>query len=216
MKKLQPKSDNQRLYLESLTKNKITLCQGPAGTGKSYLATLYALEQLQKGAYHKLIISRPLVQSGENTGYLPGTINDKLDPYIRPIFDILDYMLTKQDLSRMIEDKRIEIVPFAYMRGRNFFNSFIILDEVQNCSYQQLLLALTRFAKNSKMVLTGDPNQSDLSIRDRGGFTKICNALKNVKDIGVTNLTLNDIVREPIVKTILEILEGENQETEPS
>jgi phosphate starvation-inducible PhoH-like protein len=194
--------------------NKITLCEGPAGVGKSFLASLYGIDALQKGMYHKMIISRPLVQSGENTGYLPGGINEKLDPYIKPIYDILDYVLTSADLRKLIEDKRIEIVPFAYMRGRNFHNSFILLDEVQNCSYQQLVLALTRFAKNSKMVMTGDSAQSDLAPKDRGAFLTISRLLQNTPDIGVVKLERQDIVREPIIQVILEKLNEEKPSQE--
>jgi len=206
MTKIRPKGAHQKLYIQSLDTNKITFCEGPAGTGKTYLSALHGIMGLQDGRYHKLIISRPLVQSGEDTGYLPGGINEKLDPYIKPIYDILDYIITPKELSELIQEKRIEIVPFAYMRGRNFFNSYIILDEVQNCTYEQLVLALTRFSKNSKMVLTGDIQQSDLPSRKRGGFLTIMNTLEDTKDIGVVKLDNSDIVREPIVKTILEKL----------
>lgn len=214
-KRPKSKSENQRRYLKSLENNKITFCEGPAGSGKTYLATVMALQGLQDGLYHKLIISRPLVQSGENTGYLPGGINDKLDPYMKPIYDILDYYLTKQDISELIQDKRLEIVPFAYMRGRNFFNSFILLDEVQNCSYEQLVLALTRYAKGSKMVLTGDIAQSDLPNYKQGGLYQIMNKLRNTDDIGVIELDNSDIVREPIVRTILEKLDDKSQTPKP-
>lgn len=201
---VEPKNDNQALYLESLKNNKITFCSGPAGTGKTYLSAMSGILGLLNGEYHKLIISRPLVQSGENTGYLPGGINEKLDPYIKPIYDIFDYTLSKGDLTKLLDDKKIEIVPFAYMRGRNFFNSFIIFDEVQNCSYDQLMTGITRFSKNSKMVLNGDPTQSDLPKYKRGGFASIMDCLKDTKDIGIVEFDISNIIREPIVKTILE------------
>ena len=204
--KLKPKNDNQRLYLHSLQTNKITFCERPSGVGKTFLATLKGIEELLNNKYHKLIISRPLVQSGENSGFIPGDINDKLDPYLRPIYDILEYTFSYNDLNKLKEQKQIEVIPFGYMRGRNFRDSFIILDEVQNCSYNQLVLALTRFAENSKMVLTGDAAQSDLPITVQGGFSKIMSKLHDTKSIGIVKLTLEDIVREPIVKTILEKL----------
>jgi len=204
--KFKPKSPNQDEYLQSIISNKITFCEGPAGSGKTYLATLKAISDLQKGIYDKIIISRPLVQSGEDTGFLPGDINAKLDPYIKPIYDILETVLTVKEITKLMQDHQIQIVPFAYMRGRSFFNSFIILDEVQNCSYSQLLLALTRFGKNSRMVLTGDSAQSDLPHGKRGAFMEIGDKLRETYDIGVVKLETCDIVREPIIRTILEKL----------
>lgn len=204
--KIEPKTENQKQYLDSLNANKITFCEGPPGVGKTYLATLKAIDGLIKEQYTKIIISRPLVQSGEDSGYLPGNINDKLDPYVRPVYDILEHVIDHETLDRWKDEKRIEIIPFGYMRGRNFFNSFIILDEVQNCSYEQLVLALTRFAKNSKMVVTGDARQSDLPELKKGGFEKIMRKLINTPDIGITYMTVDDIIREPIIKVILEKL----------
>jgi phosphate starvation-inducible protein PhoH len=186
--------------------NNLYLTNGFTPTHNTYLASLHGIEGLRSGKYKKLIISRPLVQSGENTGYLPGGINEKLDPYIKPIYDILDYAVNPKELSELIQNKKIEIVPFAYMRGRNFFESYIVLDEVQNCSYKQLILALTRFSKHSKMVLTGDSCQSDLPHNQQGGLMDIMQKLQNVKDIGIVHLKMDDIIREPIVKTILEKL----------
>tara|TARA_R110000824_G_scaffold239283_2_gene428011 strand:+ start:511 stop:1206 length:696 start_codon:yes stop_codon:yes gene_type:complete len=210
---IKPKGDNQKNYIHSLQTKKITFCEGPAGTGKTFLATIKGIEGILDDRYQKLVISRPLVQSGEDTGYLPGNINDKLDPYVRPIYDILEYSFTNSDLDKLKKEKRIEVVPFAYMRGRNFFNSFVILDEVQNCSYEQLLLALTRFARGSKMVLTGDSAQSDLPKEKRGGFNTLMGKLEGVADIGMVQLFNKDIVRESIVKDILEKLDEEKQKS---
>ena len=206
-----PKTEHQREYLRSLHHNKITFCDGPAGTGKTFLSTLTGILGLMEGKYHKIIISRPLVQSGEDTGYLPGGINDKLDPYMQPIQDVLEHFLSPNVLEDYRQNKQIEIVPFAYMRGRNFFKSYIILDEVQNCSYPQLLLALTRFAKGSTMVLTGDLNQSDLPESKQGAMKTIMDKLQDTKDIGIIKLDNSDIIREPIVKTILEKLNGTSE-----
>jgi len=208
--KLKPKTDNQKLYFDSIEKNKITFCCGPAGCGKTYIPSLYGLKGLLEGKYQKMIISRPLVQADESTGYLPGGINSKLDPYLQPIYDAFSHVAIGNEIEDLINRKKIEIVPFAYMRGRNFFNSFILLDEASNCTYNQLILALTRFSKNSRMVFAGDITQSDLPIRQRGGYETIIDSLKDTEDIGVIHLNSSDIIREPIIKIILEKLYNEN------
>lgn len=208
--KLKPKTENQKLYLESIEKNKITFCCGPAGCGKTYIPSLYGLKGLLDGKYQKMIISRPLVQADESTGYLPGGINHKLDPYLQPIYDAFSYVIIGNEIEDLIARKKIEIVPFAYMRGRNFFNSFILFDEASNCTYNQLLLALTRFSRNSTMVFAGDITQSDLPFKQRGGYESIIENLNNIEDIGVVHLDNSDIIREPIIKTILEKLGNES------
>lgn len=212
--KIKPKSENQKTYLESLKENKITFVDGPAGVGKTLLATLYGLSELLNGKYHKLIISRPTVESGSSIGYLPGNLEEKLNPYLLPIYDILDYNLSNGDLERLTQDKQIEIVPFSFMRGRNFINSYIILDEIQNCTYNEIILALTRFGSGSKMVITGDCTQSDLPDDVKGGMIKIMDELDGMDNIGIIELYKSDIVREPIVKNILEKLENAGKNTD--
>lgn len=205
--KIEPKTENQKEYLNSIINNKITFCDGPSGVGKTYLPSLYGLKGLLDGKYQKMIISRPLVQAGESTGFLPGHINDKLDPYLQPVYDAFSYAIIGNEIEDLIARKKIEIAPFAYMRGRNFFNSFILLDEASNCSYSQLLLALTRFGKNSTMVLTGDSTQSDLPIIHRGAYKTFMDKLEGIKNIGIVRLDKSDIIRDDIIKDILEKLD---------
>jgi phosphate starvation-inducible PhoH-like protein len=211
MIKIEAKTPNQQKYIDSINKNKITFCEGPAGTGKTFLATLYGIQGLLSSKYDRIVISRPLIQSDMPTGYLPGTIEEKLKPYIRPVIDILSQTTKTSELEKMIASKRIDIIPFGYMRGLTFFNSFIILEECQNCSYEQIILALTRFGKGSKMVLSGDSDQSDLIQNKSGAFNHIYSKLTGIKGIGTVNLDTTDIVREPIIRTILETLDEETQ-----
>lgn len=210
MKKIEPKTDNQREYLDSLTKNKITFCNGPSGSGKTFIATLYGIYGVLDKKYSKLIISRPLVQSDLPTGHIPGTLEEKLAPYIRPVIDILEDTVKKSEIETMIAKRIIDIVPFGYMRGLSFHNSYVLFDEVQNCTLDQLILGLTRFGRNSKMVLTGDTRQSDLFKEKRGGMEFLMSKLNSLKDIGMVHLTNSDIVREPIIQTILDRLDDEN------
>lgn len=200
------KSENQKEYLRSIENNKITFVNGPAGSGKSYMATVYGLSLLLQSKIDKLFIGRPLVQSDIESGFLPGTLEEKLEPYLRPIMDIMGYSQSHGELQKLIKDKKIECAPIGYLRGRTFLNSFIIMDEMQNADYEQLILVLTRLGKNSKMVLTGDLTQSDLGEKRRGGLGIIMNKLENVPGIGVVNMGVEDIQREPIIKLILEKL----------
>ncbi len=207
---IQAKTDNQQVYLDSIAKNKITFCNGPAGTGKTFLATLIGINGLITNKYERLIISRPLVQSDLPTGHLPGTIEEKLTPYIRPVMDVLAESITKKEIDTMIATKRIDIVPFGYMRGLTFKNAFVIFDEVQNCTFEQLILGLTRLGFGSKMVLSGDMFQSDLFKEKQGGMQILMSKLEGIDGIGMVNLTNSDIVREPIIQKILDRL---NEET---
>ena len=207
LKKPQPKSEGQKQYIRSIQENKITICTGPAGTGKTLLASRYAACYLFEQAVERIIIMRPMVQAGENTGFLPGDINEKMDPYIRPIYEELKPYFTKEQLHIYITERIIEVVPFAYARGRSFHNAFIIADELQNATLDQLILMLTRFGKGSKLVLTGDLDQSDLDHRERGGLLHVQNSIEKVKDVGVVKLTHEDIQREPIIFDILYALE---------
>lgn len=208
MKQLQPKTEGQKEYLRALENSKITFCSGVAGTGKTLIATRYGMLQLLENKYSKLIITRPMVQAGEVTGFLPGGINEKMDPYIRPVYDEVKVYLTDKQWDEFIKKKLIEVIPFAYMRGMNFHNAYIIGDELQNCTYDQLKMFITRFGRNSKMVLTGDPAQSDLPKHLQGAFARFADILSCVDGVSSVKLTDVDIVREPIITEILKVLDS--------
>ncbi len=204
---LTAKTPNQKKYIKSVKENQVVICSGPAGTGKTHIATSMAIMGLVRGEYEKVIITRPLVQAGEDTGYLPGTIREKTAPYLRPIFDELLCYVSNSDIITMMNSGQIEICPLAYMRGRNFHHCFIVADECQNASEKQLMMLLTRIGKGSKIVLTGDATQSDLSYRNQGGLNVCINGLEDVDGIGIVKLNTEDIVREPIVERIVNAME---------
>lgn len=204
---LTAKTDNQKEYIRSVKENQVVICSGPAGTGKTHIATSLAIMGLIKEEYEKVIITRPLVQAGEDTGYLPGNIREKMSPYLRPIFDELLCYVSNSDIITLMNSGKIEICPLAYMRGRNFHHCFIVADECQNASEKQLMMLLTRIGKGSKMVMTGDASQSDLNYRHQGGLSACINGLQNVDGVGLINLTTQDIVREPIVERIVNAME---------
>jgi len=200
---LTAKTPNQKEYIQSIKENQVVICSGPAGTGKTHIATSMAIMGLIKEKYEKVIITRPMVQAGEDTGYLPGNIREKTAPYLRPIFDELLCYISNSDIATLMNSGQIEICPLAYMRGRNFHHCFIVADECQNASEKQLMMLLTRIGKGSKIVLTGDNSQSDLSYRTQGGLVSCKNGLLNVEGIGIVELNTQDIVREPIVARIV-------------
>lgn len=215
MKKLNPKSDNQSKYLEAIERNKIIFVNGPAGTGKTYMPSVWGLDALLDKKYDRMVISRPMVQSDADSGFLPGELEDKLEPYMRPILDVFGRSLREGEIKLMIEKKQLELAPLGYMLGRSFYKSFIILDEMQNASFEQIVLALTRFATGSKMILTGDSMQSFLPPFKQGGFQKMMHKLEGIEGIGVIHMEHQDIVREPIIKAILERLnetQGEDRQ----
>lgn len=201
------KTYNQKQVIKLINANKVTFVHGPAGTGKTHIATALGVIGLIKGDYSRLIITRPLVQSGEDTGFLPGDIKKKLDPYMRPIYDELHQYVSYTELQTLFNSEKIEICPFAYMRGRNFHNCFIIADECQNASYSQIKMLLTRIGKESKMVLTGDSMQSDLPNHKRGGFEEYTRIMGNVPNVGVFSLDRSDIVREQVVEDMIKAME---------
>lgn len=210
--KLEAKTPNQQKYLDSIKQNQITFCDGPAGTGKTFLSTLYGIYGLINKEFEKVIISRPLVQADSPTGYLPGTIDEKLAPYIRPVIDILEQSVGKTELEKLLSAKKIEVIPFGYMRGLTFYNSFIILEECQNCSFEQLILGLTRLGKKSKMVISGDGKQSDLLHNKQGGMSHLMTRLSDISGVGLVYFDNTDIIREPIIKRILERLDEKTAE----
>jgi len=201
--RLKPRTENQKEYIRSIVENTITFCQGSAGSGKTHCAVGLALEYLLDDRVKKIVITRPVVEAGEKIGYLPGKYEEKLFPYLLPIEDEINYFIGQALNATLKLNNKIEIVPLGFMRGRNFHDSFIVADECQNASYEQLKMLLTRIGQNSKMVLTGDVSQSDLARHLQGGFYEMMNNLANVEGIGISTLTDNDIVRNPIIAKIL-------------
>jgi phosphate starvation-inducible PhoH-like protein len=206
--RLKPRSDNQKEYIRTIAENTVTFCQGSAGTGKTHIAVGMGIEYLIEEKVKKIIITRPVVESGEKIGYLPGTAEEKLHPYLLPILDEVCHFIPMSQYASLKLNNRIEIVPLGLMRGRNFHDCFIIADECQNASYDQLKMLLTRTGLNSKMVLTGDITQSDLQKHMRGGFLELIHALEGIEGIGISLLDNSDIVRNPIIAKILYRLEN--------
>jgi phosphate starvation-inducible PhoH-like protein len=205
IRKVRPRSDNQRLLMEAIESNPLTLALGPAGTGKTYLAISAAVEALEAGTVARILLSRPAVEAGENLGFLPGDMRDKLDPYLRPLYDALNDRLGNKRLRQYLDDGTIEIAPVAFMRGRTLNNSFVLIDEAQNCTYGQLKMLLTRLGWHSTMVMTGDPDQTDL-LPELSGLATIGKKLDGLEDVAVVRLTDQDVVRHPLVGRMLSVL----------
>lgn len=205
--KIRPRTPGQADYIRAMRENAITFCAGPAGTGKTYLAVAMAVNYLSKGKVQRIILTRPAVEAGESLGYLPGTFQDKVDPYFRPLYDALYEMMGIEKCRRLIEREVIEIAPLAYMRGRTLNKSFIILDEAQNTIATQMKMFLTRMGPRSFMVVTGDPSQVDLDGRRESGLAHALNVLSDVTGIGFIRLNETDIVRHSLVQQIVEAYE---------
>lgn len=211
-KPVKPRSQNQKEYIDNISQNVITFCKGVAGSGKTHLAVGMALEYLLENKVKKIIITRPVVEAGEKIGYLPGSAEEKLHPYLLPLLDEVHHFISSAQYAGLKANNRIEIVPLGLMRGRNFHDCFVVADECQNASYQQLKMLLTRIGNGSKLVLTGDISQSDLHQHLQGGFHVMTNVLTNVDGISLSLLDHSDIVRNPIIGKILTHLdEFENQ-----
>ena len=198
------RSKKQKEYVKSLKNNQITMSLGPAGTGKTYLAVAVALSMLLEKKVERIILSRPAVEAGERLGFLPGDMKDKIDPYLRPLYDSLYDLLDYDKIQRKIESGAIEIAPLAFMRGRTLKNSFAILDEAQNTTRTQIKMFLTRIGENSKLVVNGDPSQIDLPNKNQSGLIESQNILKGIKEIAVINFDHQDVVRHPLVTKIVE------------
>ena len=199
-----PRSKKQSEYLKALQNENIIMSLGPAGTGKSYLAVSVAVTLLMEKKIEKVILSRPAVEAGERLGFLPGDMKEKVDPYLRPLYDALYDLFGYEKIQRKIETGAIEIAPLAFMRGRTLKNSFAILDEAQNATLTQIKMFLTRIGENSKLVVNGDPSQVDLINKNHSGLVKSKKILKNVKEIKVIEFDHRDVVRHPLVSKIIQ------------
>ena len=201
---IMPRSPGQADYIAKLKSNEMVFGVGPAGTGKTYLAVAMAVARMLGGEVDRIILSRPAVEAGENLGFLPGDLKDKVDPYLRPLYDALYDMMPAEQVEKRIASGQIEIAPLAYMRGRTLANAFIILDEAQNTSPMQMKMFLTRFGENSHMVVCGDPSQVDLPRGTRSGLRHALEILRGVENIAVTRFTQRDVVRHPLVARIVD------------
>ena len=205
LKTLKPKSEGQAELLNAIDASNMTLALGPAGTGKTYLAVAKAVEALEAGKVGRIVLSRPAVEAGESIGFLPGAMEDKLAPYLRPLYDALSDRLSMKRVGALMAEGLIEIAPVGYMRGRTLNNAFIVIDEAQNCTYVQLKMLLTRLGWHSTMVVTGDPGQTDL-LPSLSGLADIANRLEAVPEISVVRLAEQDIVRHPLVASMIGVL----------
>ncbi len=206
-RQIKPKTLGQKAYLQSIENYDITISIGPAGTGKTYLAVAMAVAEFKHKLVNRLIFARPAVEAGESLGFLPGDIRAKVDPYLRPIYDALHDMMTPDRIRRLIDDRIIEIVPLAFMRGRTLNHSFIILDEAQNATGAQMKMFLTRMGNNSKAVVTGDITQIDLAQKTQSGLVQTRNILQGIPGISFIELTERDVVRHKLVAKIIQAYE---------
>ncbi len=204
---LRTKTRNQVAYLRAAEENELVFAVGPAGTGKTYLAVAFAVKAFLTGDVDRIILVRPAVEAGENLGFLPGALQEKVEPYFRPIYDALMEMIPPEKIQRFIAQKRIEIAPLAYMRGRTLANAFVILDEAQNTTSDQLKMFLTRLGRGSKAIVTGDLTQIDLPEKERSGLSESLNILQNIRGIGFVTLDHRDVVRHTLVMEIIKAYE---------
>ena len=209
-KTVEPRTKAQRDFVQSLTDNELAFGIGPAGTGKTYLAVAVGVSKFIAGEVDKIILSRPAVEAGEKLGYLPGDMKDKVDPYMQPLYDALNDFLPAKQLAKLIEEKTIEIAPLAFMRGRTLAHSYIVLDEAQNATSMQMKMFLTRLGEGSRMVITGDRSQIDLPKGAMSGLLDAESLLLKISTIGFNYFTSKDVVRHPLVATIIEAYESRN------
>lgn len=204
---LRPRTPNQRSYLTAILKTDITFGVGPAGTGKTYLAVAAAVDAFERGTVERILLTRPAIEAGERLGFLPGDLTQKVDPYLRPLYDALFDLFGFEKTQRLMEKQLIEIAPIAYMRGRTLNNAFVILDEAQNTTREQMKMFLTRIGFGTKAVITGDVTQIDLPRGVKSGLKEAVEILSSVKGISITHFTRDDIVRHPLVASIVEAYE---------
>lgn len=204
---IKAKTAGQNQYLQAVKKNDICFAIGPAGTGKTYLAVAFAVSALKSGLVGKIVLARPAVEAGESLGFLPGDFREKIDPYLRPLYDALDDMLPSEKLKGYIEKRNIEIVPLAYMRGRTLNNAFVILDEAQNATAVQMKMFLTRLGANSRAIINGDITQIDLPSKKESGLIQAQEILKGIDGVGFVYFEKSDVVRHRLVKDIIDAYE---------
>ena len=209
---IKPRGDNQERYIKSIEETDLVFGIGPAGTGKTYLAVACAVEALERNNIRKLVLVRPAVEAGERLGFLPGDLAQKIDPYLRPMYDALYEMMGFEKVNKLVDRNIIEIVPLAYMRGRTLNDAIIILDEAQNTTIEQMKMFLTRIGFGSKAIVTGDVTQIDLPAVKRSGLKHVMQILKNVKGISFVEFTAKDVVRHPLVKKIIRAYDYDSKE----
>ncbi|MCG1986905.1 PhoH family protein [Staphylococcus epidermidis] len=207
-KTIRAKTMGQRIYINAMKRNDLVFGIGPAGTGKTFLAVVYAAKQLRKGSVKRIVLTRPAVEAGESLGFLPGDLKEKVDPYLRPLYDGLNTVLGREQTQRLIERGVIEIAPLAYMRGRTLDDAFVILDEAQNTRHAQMKMFLTRLGFGSKMVVTGDQTQIDLPKGVKSGLKEAVKKLSGVSGISIMKMDQSDVVRHPLVSKIINRYEG--------
>jgi phosphate starvation-inducible PhoH-like protein len=205
VKTIRAKSEGQQQLIDAIDARNLILALGPAGSGKTYLSIAKAVEALEAGKVGRIVLSRPAVEAGESLGYLPGELEDKLAPYLRPLYDALSDRLSMKRVRSLITEGAIEIAPVGFMRGRTLNNAFVVIDEAQNCTYGQLKMLLTRLGWNSTMVVTGDPGQSDL-LPEMSGLAPVADKLERLANVAVVRLKEHDIVRHPLVADMLTVL----------
>ncbi len=206
-----PRSANQRLYVHTMREHDVVFGIGPAGTGKTYLAMAMAMASYKAGECKRIVLTRPAVEAGEKLGFLPGDLTEKVDPYLRPLYDALADMVDAAELERMLERRLIEIAPLAFMRGRTLGDAFVVLDEAQNTTVEQMRMFLTRLGERGRMVITGDPSQVDLPRGRRSGLLHATQILEGVPHIGLVRFTKVDVVRHPLVAAIIEAYESDDE-----
>lgn len=206
-----PRSANQKKYIESIFKKDMVFAIGPAGTGKTFLAVACALKMLRQGSISKIVITRPVVEAGEKLGFLPGDLYEKINPYLRPLYDAFYYLLGADRFKALKDDETIEIVPLAYMRGRTIEKAFIILDEAQNTTTEQMKMFLTRMGIGSKIIVSGDRTQIDIAVPQKSGLLSAEKILKNIADISFVYFDKNDIVRHKLVKEVVKAYESNKE-----
>ena len=211
-KVIRPKSEGQRLYAKAIKDNDVVIGIGPAGTGKTYLAVALALDTLYKKRVRRIVLARPAVEAGESLGFLPGDMQEKVDPYLRPLYDALEDMMPSDQVRRALEDRTIEIAPLAYMRGRTLSDAFVILDEAQNSTKAQMKMFLTRLGLNSQVVITGDKTQIDLPRKEDSGLLEVEAILRGIEGIKFIYLDDTDVVRHRLVKDIIRAYARSDQE----
>ncbi|MBC8174092.1 MAG: PhoH family protein [Candidatus Marinimicrobia bacterium] len=209
---IKPRTKGQREYYELSKKKDFLFSVGPAGTGKTYLAVAFAIASLKRKEVKRIVLTRPAVEAGERLGFLPGDLREKIDPYLTPLYDALNDMIPSENLKTLMQNRTVEVIPLAYMRGRTLNSAFVILDEAQNCSTMQMKMFLTRLGPNSKAIITGDITQIDLPRSDESGLIQVIRILKNIDGIGFSYTTESDVVRHKLVKEIIKAYNNKDRE----